>query len=279
MVRSIFMPLFLLISVLVMAWRLEKFWRTLEPARRWEYKFLVVGGYLICGTLAWAASYRLTFLRLVPDHFLLAAVLVLVAWSFMCYATAHHRLLNRKMFISRKIVYSFVAPSILAVYLFALGIVSWAMRSIRAAPSFCSALAVSGSRAGCHWFICLLRQIAPPDPILYQHPFLCQQIRVSGRVVGPFPPLQGALTETDVIKALRQVLSESLYTTNLIIWLGDPAMVTELFLPMGTRTTTPMLLPPMIRWFDSSRPISISMSTIKKRTGPGKRWRKKRKDL
>jgi len=33
--------------------------------------------------------------------------------------------------------------------------------------------------------------------------------------------LQGALTEADVVKALRQVLAESLYTTNLIIWLGD----------------------------------------------------------
>jgi hypothetical protein len=38
-----FYAIFLLISVLAMAWRLERFWRTLEPARRWEYKFLVEG--------------------------------------------------------------------------------------------------------------------------------------------------------------------------------------------------------------------------------------------
>ena len=33
--------------------------------------------------------------------------------------------------------------------------------------------------------------------------------------------LQGALTEANVIKALRQVLAESLYTTEIFIWLGD----------------------------------------------------------
>ncbi len=33
--------------------------------------------------------------------------------------------------------------------------------------------------------------------------------------------LQGALTEANVVKALRQVLAESLYTTEIFIWLGD----------------------------------------------------------
>jgi hypothetical protein len=121
--------LFLLLSVLAAAWRLEEFWRTLAPVRRWEYKFLVVGGYLVCGALGWATSYRLTYLRLVPDHFFLLAVLLLFAWFLMCYAVARHRLLNRKMFVSRKVVYSFVAPTIFAGYLFALGLVSVVMRT------------------------------------------------------------------------------------------------------------------------------------------------------
>ncbi len=103
-----FCAIFLLVSMLGSAWHLEEFWRTLDKARRWEYKFLVVGGYLICGALGWAASYRITYLRLIPNHFLLLAVLLLLAWFLMCYAVARHRLLNRKMFISRKVVYSFV---------------------------------------------------------------------------------------------------------------------------------------------------------------------------
>ncbi len=69
--------LFLLAAVLFAAWRLEVFWRALEPARRWEYKFLVVGAFSVCGALAWAASYRLTYRQLVADHFLLLAGLLL----------------------------------------------------------------------------------------------------------------------------------------------------------------------------------------------------------
>jgi putative PEP-CTERM system histidine kinase len=33
--------------------------------------------------------------------------------------------------------------------------------------------------------------------------------------------LQGALTEADVAASVRQILADSLYTTNIIIWLGD----------------------------------------------------------
>jgi len=124
-----FCAIFLLVSMLGSAWRLEEFWRTLAPARRWEYKFLVVGSYLICGALGWATSYRITYLRLIPNHFLLLATLLLLAWFLMCYAVPRHRLLNRKMFISRKVVYSFVAPSIFAAYLCALGIVSLIMKT------------------------------------------------------------------------------------------------------------------------------------------------------
>lgn len=104
--------LFLLLSVLVVAWHLERFWRALAPTPRWTYRFLVIGSYLVCGAIAWATTYRLAYLRLNPDHFRLLAVLLFIAWLFMCYAVARHRLLNRKIFISRKIVYSFVAPNV-----------------------------------------------------------------------------------------------------------------------------------------------------------------------
>ncbi len=216
-----FYAIFLLISVLAMAWRLERFWRTLEPARRWEYKFLVVGGYLICGTFAWATSYRLTFLRLASDHFMLTAALVLVAWSFMGYAVARHRLLNRKMFISRKIVYSFVAPSIFAGYLFALGVVSLIMRTFGLTLPFVLGwlfLALGLVAIGLFAFSGKLRRrvqfFISTHFYVNKYEYRDEWLALSGH-------LQGALTEDDVIKALRQVLSESLYTTNLIIWLGD----------------------------------------------------------
>ena len=206
-----------------MAWRLEKFWRTLEPARRWEYKFLVVGGYLICGTFTWAASYRLTFLRLVPDHFLLTAALLLVAWSFMCYAAARHRLLNRKMFISRKIVYSFVTPSIFALYLFALGIVSLIMRTFGLPLPFVLRwlfLALGLVAVGLFAFSGKLRRRI--QFFISTH-FYVNKYEYRDEWLALSRQIQGALTESDVIKALRQVLSESLYTTNLVIWLGDRA--------------------------------------------------------
>ena len=115
--------------MLASAWRLEKFWRVLGPVHRWEYKFLIVGGCLVCGSLGWATSYRLTYLRLIPNHFLLLGLLLVIGWFFIFHATARHRLLNCKVFISRKIVYSTVVPFIFAVYLLGLGIVSLLMKT------------------------------------------------------------------------------------------------------------------------------------------------------
>jgi hypothetical protein len=93
-----FSAVFILMTVLYAAWRLEQFWRALNTAQRWEYKFIVVGSYLICGALAWSASYRLTYLAIVPRHLLLLAALLLFSWSLMSYAVVYHRLLNRKIF-------------------------------------------------------------------------------------------------------------------------------------------------------------------------------------
>jgi putative PEP-CTERM system histidine kinase len=216
-----FYSIFILVSVLAVAWRIEKFWRTLEPVHRWEYRFLVVGGYLVCGALGWATSYRLTYLRLVPDHFFLLAALLLLAWFFMCYAVARHRLLNRKMFISRKVVYSFIAPTIFAVYFFTLGFVSLVMKTFDLPLPFVVrslfialglvAIGLFGSsgklRRRVYYFI-------STHFYVNKYEYRDEWLALSRR-------LQGALTETDVVNALRDVLAGSLYTTNLVIWLGD----------------------------------------------------------
>jgi putative PEP-CTERM system histidine kinase len=216
-----FYSIFILTAMLFAAWRLEEFWRALTPAYRWEYKFLIVGSFLVCATLCWATSYRLTYFRLIPDHLFLLAALLILSWSLMSYAIARHRLLNRKMFVSRKVVYSFVTPLVFAVYLLVLGIVSLVMRTFGLELPFVlrwlflalglvalGIFACSGKlRRRVHFFI-------STHFYVNKYEYRDEWLALSRR-------LQGALTETEVVKALHRVLADSLYTTKLIIWLGD----------------------------------------------------------
>ena len=121
--------LFMLMAVFFMAWRLEIFWRTLEDKNRWPYKYLVIGFFLVCGSLFWSTSYRLLYRQLDGDVLLLLAAILLIAWLFILYAVIRHRLLNRKLFVSRKVIYTAAAPLIFAGYLILLGLASIAMRS------------------------------------------------------------------------------------------------------------------------------------------------------
>jgi len=216
-----FYSIFILIAMLFAAWRLEEFWRALMPTHRWEYKFLIVGSFLVCGTLCWATSYRLTYMRLVPDHLFLLAALLLLAWFLMFYAVARHRLLNRKMFVSRKVVYSFVAPSIFAVYLFVLGIVSLVMRTFGLPlPFVLRWLFLALGLVAIGIFTCSGKLRRRVHFFISTH-FYVNKYEYRDEWLALSHQLQGALTEADVVKALRQVLADSLYTTNLIIWLGD----------------------------------------------------------
>ncbi|PXF57313.1 MAG: PEP-CTERM system histidine kinase PrsK [Deltaproteobacteria bacterium] len=216
-----FYSIFILITMLLGAWRLEQFWRSLTSAYRWEYKFLIVGSFLVCGTLCWAISYRLTYMRLIPDHLFLLAALLLLAWSLMIYAVARHRLLNRKMFVSRKVVYSFVAPLIFAVYLFAFGIVSLVMRIFGLPlPFVLRWLFLALGLVAIGIFTCSGKLRRRVHFFISTH-FYVNKYEYRDEWLALSHQLQGALTEADVVKALRQVLAESLYTTNLIIWLGD----------------------------------------------------------
>ena len=103
-----------LISVIYAAWRMEQFWRFLNTVLRREYKFWVVGVCLTCGVMAWSASYRLTYLTIYPKHLQLLSAILLLSWLLMSYAVFRHRLLSTKVFVSRKTVYSFVIPSVIA---------------------------------------------------------------------------------------------------------------------------------------------------------------------
>jgi len=124
-----FSSFFVLIACLVMAWRVETFWRRLPPKDRWLYKYLVIGILLISGSVGWSTSFRITYLWLNGDHLFLLSIFLLTAWLLISYAVFRNRLLNRKIFVSRKVVYATIAPIAFAVYLIALGIISLLMRS------------------------------------------------------------------------------------------------------------------------------------------------------
>ncbi len=216
-----FSAVFILMAVLYASWRLEQFWSALNAARRWEYKFLVVGSYLVCGALIWGTSYRLTYLAIVPRHLLLLAVLLLFGWTLISYAVVHHRLLNRKIFVSRKVVYSFVAPSLLTAYLLGFGMVSLIMRTFGLQLSFVLKwlfLALGVAAVGLFAFSGKIRRRV--HFFISTH-FYINKYEYRDEWLALSQHLQGALTEADVVKALRQVLAESLYTTEIYIWLGD----------------------------------------------------------
>jgi putative PEP-CTERM system histidine kinase len=216
-----FTDILLLTAMLFMAWRLENFWRGLSSKQRWEYKYLVIGSYVVCGALAWAASYRFMYHQLVLHHLWLLTALLMFGWVLMIYATARHRLLNRKIYISRKVVYSFIAPVAFALYLIFLGAVAFAMRLWGWEFPFVLkwllfiiglvaliAIAFSGK------FRHQIKFFISTNFYVNKYEYRDEWLAFSRR-------LQGVFTETEVVKALYKVLSDSLYTLNVCIWLGN----------------------------------------------------------
>lgn len=219
--RAYLCAFFLLIVMLFAAWQIEVFWRALEPPRRWQYKFFIVGAFTICGAFAWAGSYRLTYGLWKPDHFYLLLALLFVAWLFMIYAVARHKLLNRKIFISRKVVYTFVAPTIFAVYLLILGLVSLFMRIYGLEmPYVLQWLAISLGiiAAGLFFFSGKLRQRVK---FFISTHFYVNKYEYRDEWLALSTRLQGSESESDVIGALQQVLSGSLYASRIVVWTGD----------------------------------------------------------
>jgi len=218
-----FSTVFMLVAVLYAVWRLEQFWCALDNARRWEYKFLVVGSFLVCGAMAWAASYRLTYLAVVPNHLQLLSVLLLCGWVLMAYAVFHYRLLNRKIFVSRRVVYSFVVPSLLAVYFLGFGVLTLVMRSFGLQFSFVLKwllVALGFVLAGLLAFSAKMRRRV--HFFISTH-FYINKYEYRDEWLALSQHLQGAMTEAEVVDALCRVLVESLYTNEIFIWLGEAA--------------------------------------------------------
>jgi len=216
-----FASIFTLTILLYVSWRLEQFWSSLNPAQRWEYKFLIIGNMIIGGTFIWMASYRLTYLSIAPKHLLLSATLISFGWLLMLYAVLHHQLLNRKIFVSRKIIYSFAIPSFLAVYFVGFGLISLVMRTFGLNMSYII-----------YWLLLILGcvtaiilafsgKIRRQIQFYISTHFYVNKYEYRDEWLALSQQLQGTLTEDDVIKALRRVLAESLYTTQIFIWVDD----------------------------------------------------------
>ena len=213
--------LFMLLAVFLMAWQLEMYWRSLNPKDRWQVKYLVVGFSLISGSFFWCASYRLLYRRLVGDHQLLLAILLMIAWSLILYAVVHHRLLNRKLFVSRKVIYSAVAPITFAGYLILLGLASLLMRVIGwSLPYVFQWLLIV---IGLLFVVVLFFSGKVRRSVRYfiSTHFYVNKYEYRDEWLAFSTLLRESLTERDVVEALRRILSESLYTRQIMVWLGD----------------------------------------------------------
>ncbi len=218
-----FSAIFILITVLYASWCLEQFWRRLNAAQRWEYKSLVIGSLFISGSFLWSASYRLTYLSIPPKHFLLLATLLLSGWAVMIYGVGNHKLLNRKIFISRKVIYSFVVPSILATYLLGFGIVSLFMNTFELELSYVLKWLFLALGCVAIGFFSFSGKARSRIQFFISTHFYVNKYEYRDEWLALSQELQGALTESNVVSALRHVLTESLYTTKIFIWIGEPS--------------------------------------------------------
>ena len=213
--------LFMLIAVFFMAWRLEMFWRVLAHKDRWQYKYLVIGFFLACGSLFWFSSYRLLYRQLNGEHQSLLAVLLLIAWLFISYAVVRYRLLNRKLFVSRKVIYSAAAPIAFAGYLILLGLASLLMRAFGwSLPFIFQWLLIV---MGLLFVVVLFFSVKVRSTVKYfiSTHFYVNKYEYRDEWLAFSSLLQGTLTEREVVDALHRILSESLYTRQIMIWLGD----------------------------------------------------------
>ncbi|MFW8601159.1 ATP-binding protein [Desulfobacterota bacterium M19] len=212
---------YILFVVLYVSWRLEQFWNGLTPVQRWAYKTLVTSNMLLCGTFAWMASYRLTYLEIVPHHLLLAAILLLLAWALMLYGVLHHRLLNRKFFVSRKIVSTLAIPSLLAAYLIGFSLFSLLMHTFGLEMGFVVRWLLVTAGVVAALLLTFSGRVRRRIHFYISTNFYVNKYEYRDEWQALSQQLQGASTERQVVMALRQVLTDSLYTTRIFIWLAD----------------------------------------------------------
>ncbi|SPD74958.1 putative Histidine kinase [uncultured Desulfobacterium sp.] len=233
---SSFSPIYFasVISLLVMlftAWQLEAFWRQLPKNRRREYGLLVVGSALVCAVQGGVASYRLTYLEWDEDVLFLQAAFLLISWALLTLTVLRHRLLNRNLFISRKVVYAFVAPSIFAVYFIILGLISIVIRFFGYSIEWVLFWFLLGMGAVAVAILAVSQPIRQRLKFFISTHFYVNKYEFKDEWFAFSALLKNAHTETKVLEALRQVLVDSLYTEDIWIWAGSDTKGLRLVLP------------------------------------------------
>lgn len=210
-----------LLIVLYSSWKIEEFWRSIGNTERWRYKFLVVGSFLICGALAWSSSYRLTYMVIYKNHLFLLFALLCSGWALMAYDISKHKLLKRKIFVSRKVVYSFVLPTLLAVYFIIFGVISLIMNTFNLEMFFVVKwLLVATGIVGVMLFG-FSGRIRRRVHFFISTYFYTNKYEYRDEWLSLSESLEGAQTEDEVVQSLNKILRKSLYTVEIFIWLGD----------------------------------------------------------
>ncbi|MCJ7603791.1 MAG: ATP-binding protein [Desulfobulbaceae bacterium] len=218
-----FASLICLLVMLFMAWQLEAFWRQLPKSRRREYGLFVVGSALVCAVQSGVASFRITYLELTNDILFLQAAFLLIAWTLLAFAVLRHRLLNRNLFISRKIVYSFVAPSLFAAYFLTLGTISLVMRLSGYPLKWVMFWFLVGTGAVAVVILAVSEPVRQRLKFFISTHFYVNKYEYRDEWLAFSALLQDAHSEARVLDALRQVLIDSLYTREIWIWTGSEA--------------------------------------------------------
>ena len=220
-----------ILVMLLMAWQLEAFWRQLPKTKHREYGLFVVGGTLVCVVQGGVASYLVTYLELTNDILFLQATFLLVSWVLLVIAVLRHRLLKRNFFVSRKIVYSIVAPSLFAVYFLSLGAISLVIK-----------LYDYPFKVVLFWFLVGLGAVGLAVLAVYEPArqrlkffisthFYVDKYEYRDKWLAFSLLLQQANSEAKVLDTLHQVLVDSLYTNEIWIWVGSEADGFELAAP------------------------------------------------
>ncbi len=222
--RMTLMPSVLMLSAMILgAWRLESFWRTLSPKQRWEYKALVVGSFLVCGSLGWASSYRLTYLNIQSHHLLLLWALLLFAWCQILYAIFRYRLFHQEIYVSRKVVYASIAPLLFSVYLLLLGVVALLMRIFGVSMPFVIRWLLFSAGVVALALVAASGKVRDDIRFFISTHFYANKYEYRDEWIAFSQRLKGVLTEDEVVDALFEILRKSLYTNTIFIWRGDEA--------------------------------------------------------
>ncbi|MFH1217374.1 MAG: ATP-binding protein [Pseudomonadota bacterium] len=222
-----------LLVMLFMAWQLEAFWRQLPKARRREYGLFVVGSMLVCVVQGGVASFRITYLEMTNDVLFLQSGFLLVGWILLAYAVLRHRLLNRNLFISRKIVYSFVAPSLFAAYFLILGSLSLVIRLFGYPLDLVLFWFFVGIGAVVAAALAVSEPIRQRLKFFISTHFYLNKYEYRDEWLAFSALLQDAHSEIKVLDSLRQVLVDSLYTREIWIWAGSEAKGFDLVVTSG----------------------------------------------